>query len=164
MRILLLGCDRLKSFLESQGDSVVNTSDKIDLEYCKPFHYIISHAYRYILSKDIVDHFRGRAINLHISYLPWNRGADPNYWSWVDKTPKGVTIHEIDYGIDTGRIISQIEVNMSLDDTLEMSYNKLQDAMESLFKYKWASIRGSYHKVGDMPNLPLGWNTPVKDL
>ena len=22
-------------------------------------------------------------INLHISYLPYNRGAHPNFWSWV---------------------------------------------------------------------------------
>ncbi len=26
-------------------------------------------------------------INLHISYLPWNKGAYPNVWSFIDETP-----------------------------------------------------------------------------
>ena len=38
---------------------------------------------------------------MHISYLPFNRGAHPNYWSFKDNSPKGVTIHFIDNGIDT---------------------------------------------------------------
>ena len=41
-------------------------------------------------------------VNLHISYLPFNRGSHPNYWSFVENTPKGVSIHEID---------EQIEIN-----------------------------------------------------
>ncbi len=49
-------------------------------------------------------------INLHISFLPWNRGAHPNFWSFYDDTPKGVTIHLIDEGIDTGAIIYQKEI------------------------------------------------------
>ena len=164
MRILLLGYDRLKPFLESNGDRVVNTQDKVDLEYCKPFNYIISHGYRYILPRDIIDNFRGKAINLHISYLPWNRGTDPNYWSWKDNTPKGVTIHEIDYGIDDGRILAQVEVPMCELETLRTSYNKLQEAMEELFMSKWMSIIGSYHSKSDMPNLKDGWDTQVSEI
>lgn len=46
-------------------------------------------------------------MNLHISYLPWNKGADPNFWSCIDGTPAGVTLHHIDAGVDTGDIIAQ---------------------------------------------------------
>ena len=48
-----------------------------------------------------------KIINLHIGYLPYNRGAHPNFWSFMDNTPTGVTIHEIDKNIDTGKIIYQ---------------------------------------------------------
>ena len=46
-------------------------------------------------------------INLHISYLPYNKGAHPNFWSWVKNTPKGVSIHLISEKIDAGDIIFQ---------------------------------------------------------
>ena len=54
----------------------------------------------------MLDQINYRAINLHISYLPWNRGADPNLWSAVGM-PKGVTIHYINDGFDTGDILFQ---------------------------------------------------------
>ena len=164
MKILLLGSDSIKEFLESNGDEVTVYSEFLNLYYATQFDYIISYGYRHIITREIVDRFRHKAINLHISYLPWNRGADPNYWSWKEKTPKGVTIHEIDYGIDKGRIFYQREVKMSDCETLKTSYFKLQDAIVELFKDKWLSIRGSYHNKSDMPELPLGWATPVKDI
>jgi len=39
--------------------------------------------------------------------------ADPNVWSFIEKTPKGVSIHYLDAGIDTGDIIAQklVETN-----------------------------------------------------
>ena len=164
MKILLLGSDRLKEFLKSHGDEVEVHTNELSMYYAQKFDWIISHGYRYIINKFIVDDFRHKAINLHISYLPWNRGADPNYWSFKDKTPKGVTIHEIDYGVDDGRILYQTEVTMRWDDTLATSYARLQESIEALFRANWLSIRGSYHKRGDMPELENGWDTLVSEI
>jgi methionyl-tRNA formyltransferase len=134
--------------------------------------FIISYGYRHILKKPILDKFKDRAINLHISYLPWNRGADPNYWSFVDGTPKGVTIHFIDEGIDTGDIIGQRYMKYDYQtDTLETFYNKLTDCLEDLFKKSWKYIREgkahrypqtSYHRSDEMPDI--SWDTLVRDL
>ena len=44
------------------------------------------------------------SINLHLSYLPFNRGKNPNVWSIIESTPCGATIHKIDEKIDTGKI------------------------------------------------------------
>ena len=44
-------------------------------------------------------------VNLHKAYLPYNKGAHPNFWSFAENTPSGITIHVIDSGIDTGNII-----------------------------------------------------------
>ena len=39
-----------------------------------------------------------------LSYLPFNRGKNPNVWSIIESTPCGATIHKIDEKIDTGKI------------------------------------------------------------
>lgn len=60
-------------------------------------------------------------LNLHISYLPWNRGANPNFWSFVENTKKGVTIHEIDEKLDKGKILLRKE--LEFDENREADWN-----------------------------------------
>ena len=66
-------------------------------------------------------------INIHISMLPWNCGADPNFWSWFYATPKGVSIHCIDSGIDTGGLLTQAEIMFPAGETLRTSYDRLME-------------------------------------
>lgn len=184
MRILLLGSERiwLKDFLESFGDQVIQYQDKLDenSSILNDVDFIISYGYRYIIKPDIVRKFKNRAINLHISYLPWNKGADPNLWSFLEDSPKGVTIHYIDSGLDTGEIIVQKEVTYYENDTLRTTYERLTQTIEQLFMEYWPLIRegkvkgipqpmgGSYHKLKDKEKylhlLTDGWDTPVRNL
>ena len=85
---------------------------------------------------------------MHISYLPYNRGSHPNFWSFYDKTPSGVSIHIVDKGIDTGPIVAQKYVNFNnKDDTFIKTYNVLKieienlflDILESLLLNKWVA-------------------------
>lgn len=101
-------------------------------------------------------------------------------WSFLEDTPKGVTIHCIDEGIDTGKILAQREVIFGASETLHSSYDKLSLAMEELFMEKWYDIRsgtvipisqpagGSYHRSKDLIPfehlLTHGWDTPVAEL
>jgi len=72
-----------------------------------------------------------RAINLHPSLLPWNRGAHSNFWSFLEDTPKGVTIHIIDEGIDTGDILLQKKIKFDQSkETLRSSYGRLQQELQ----------------------------------
>lgn len=184
MRVLLLGPERphLKKFIEEGGDEVWSTSSPIHCaDAIRDFDFIVSYGYKHILGAEIVETFWRRAINLHISLLPWNRGADPNLWSFLEDTPKGVTIHYIDFGIDTGDIIVQKRVSYLPDDTLRTSYNRLALEVENLFMQHWSDIRtgniiatpqpkgqGSYHRSSDKEKykhlLTLGWDTPVRGL
>ena len=110
MKILFLNeDDELAKFLEEDSNTLVKTIEKIDEEFVlkNKIDFIVSYGYRYILPYEVLRHFSGRAINLHISLLPYNRGADPNFWSFVDNTPKGVSIHYMDTGLDTGKVITQ---------------------------------------------------------
>jgi len=184
-KILFLGPgdSPLVEWLRQSGEEVVTASGEIAAGDVRAgsFTWLVSYGYRHILGREILDLFPDRAINLHISYLPWNRGADPNLWSFVEGTPKGVTIHYLDRGVDTGDIIVQEEVTLGAPgETLASSYGKLQAALQALFKRSWAGIKegtcgrrpqsgaGSFHKTKDRQSLShllsRGWDTPVAEI
>lgn len=185
MKILFLGTadSPLIPWLEAQGDTVIQTSDRITTESTEVHEadFVVSYGYRYIIKQNVLDLFPNRAINLHISLLPWNRGADPNLWSFIDDTPKGVSIHSIDAGVDTGDVIAQKEmVFESVKATLATTYAELQNEIQELFKGTWHRIKngeisgspqqssGSYHGKKDRELvehlLTKGWETPITIL
>lgn len=94
-KILFLGDKEspIITWLKAQGERVTQTTDKLTYGGIlnKGYAFLISYGYRHIISQDVLSLFPNRAINLHISYLPYNRGADPNLWSFIEDTPKGVT-------------------------------------------------------------------------
>ena len=100
MRILFLGYSsketQIINFLKEKKNTIKQTKEKVTYNFVKNFEIIILFGYKYKISKNILNKFKKSIINLHISYLPWNKGADPNFWSFFDNTPKGVTIHKID--------------------------------------------------------------------
>jgi len=142
--------------------------------------FVVSYRYRHIVNRSIIEYLNGRIINLHISMLPWNRGADPNLWSFLDDTPKGVTIHYIEEGLDTGEILVQKEISYDVNETLLATYDRLSAEIEDLFRLHWPDIvtgslkpfpqigHGSYHRTVDKERflhlLENGWDTPVKNL
>jgi methionyl-tRNA formyltransferase len=186
MKVLFLGSSEssLVKWLQSLGEEVIATMKPIDVAFLDVHSpdFIVSYGYRYIIKKDVLIRYTGRAINLHISYLSWNRGADPNFWSFVDDTPKGVTIHYLDEGVDTGDIIVQKQVVFSESDRLSLrtSYDKLQEEIQALFIDNWASIRtgkcnrkrqggkATFHKLKDKEKLShlliSGWDTSISVL
>ena len=179
MKILYLSPHRrLIEFLEDNGDEVVQSIEPLTDDMLKDIDFIISYGYRRKIAKEVTDRFVGRAINLHISYLPYNRGADPNLWSFLEDTPKGVTIHYLDGNIDTGDIISREEVQFDFEaDTLRTTYTRLSDTIEALFCRTWPEIRAgkvnslpqlTYHRIRDKDAyehlLMRGWDTLIKDI
>jgi methionyl-tRNA formyltransferase len=181
LNILLLSPHAsLEERLVKLGDTVTRTSLKVTTEYANKFDWIVSYGYRYIITQDILDAVRGQAINLHISLLPWNRGADPNLWSFLDDTPKGITIHYIDSGLDTGDVIFQRKVEFKGEHTLATTYSKLSNFVEISLEHLWPLIKmgivkgtpqeggGSYHVSKDkdayLHLLTDGWNTSTTNL
>ncbi len=97
----------------------------------------ISIFFDYILKKEFLSCFSLGCINLHPSFLPYNRGQYPNVWSIIEGTPSGVTMHYINEGIDTGDILSQEQVPVKSYDTGETLYRKLEAVSIDLFKKSW---------------------------
>ena len=139
-KCLFLGYDskqtKLVSFLKRKKIIVVeHKNKKISSNKIKKFDFCISYGYRKIISSQIIKKLKRPIINLHISYLPFNRGSNPNLWSFINNTPKGVTIHEIDKGLDTGRIIFQKKILFRLTNktTFKNTYDVLRNEIEKLF-------------------------------
>ena len=87
--------------------------------------YVVA-AFGQILSKDILDLPRFGCINVHASLLPKYRGAAPIQWAVADglKTT-GVTIQQMNEGVDTGDIISTVTVPIDDDETGGSLFDKL---------------------------------------
>jgi methionyl-tRNA formyltransferase len=102
---------------------------------------IISAGYRHIIPSDILDVPGLGCVNLHKSFLPKNRGANPNVWSIVESAPAGVSIHYMTEDIDEGPIINRRRVPIYPDDSGKTLYNRLESAQFDQFQKSWPEIR-----------------------
>lgn len=170
----------IPKIIYDHSDEVLTYTDKIDLNFLKKenIEFIVSDRARNLIKKDCIDFLSGRIVNLHPSYLPWNRGYHPNFWSVVEQTPMGVSIHYIDEQIDTGDIIVQEEIQYDKSSTLKQTYDLSRKMMVKLFANNWTDIRnqkskqkrqskdqGTLHLKNDFDGiyelLENGWDTEI---
>ena len=186
MKVLILGItpSPLTSVLREFGCGVVELENHVDVDFISKhsIDFAVSYRYRHVIDRSVIEHLDGKVVNLHISLLPWNRGADPNLWSFLENTPKGVSIHYVDAGLDTGDIIAQKEITFEVSNaTLSSTYEKLNEELLELFRQQWPLISkgkssrhkqppgGSYHSSKDRKSFEYlieekGWDTPVSAL
>ena len=145
--------------------------NKLDL---KKFDICISFGYRKIIQKNHLRMFKRKPINLHLSYLPFNRGAHPVFWGLITKTPLGVTIHEINNKLDRGNILFQKKIKINTKtNTFKTAYKIFFRQIENLFIKNVNLIisenyfkkkqfkKGSFHKVSDLPRTLTSWNINI---
>lgn len=186
MNVLLIGYkeSKIRDFLNSESNlSWIDGGEKITMDLVESYSpdYIVLHGCHSILGKDIVKKYPRRIINCHGAYLPFNRGAHPNVWSFIDNTPKGGTVHFIDENIDEGDIISRKTIEIQTNDTLSTTYWRIRDLLEDMFIDNWNDIIenklitqkqdltiGKTHYRKELESisnlLSKGWETPVKEL
>jgi methionyl-tRNA formyltransferase len=167
----------LINFLKKKNFRIKNYQKIPPLEIFKQSDFILSFGFRKIISKKIIIKLKKPIFNIHLSYLPFNRGAYPNFWSFIENTPAGVSINVIDEGIDTGNVILRKKVyfNTSLNkfSTFNKTYNFLFLEAEKLFKknfnkiyskrYKkiFISHKGTFHNIKDLPKWMKNWNMDI---
>ena len=87
---------------------------------------IVVVAYGKILPKEILDYPKHGCINIHASLLPKYRGSAPIQWSVINgENETGVTIMQMDEGIDTGDMLYQKAIPIMIDETSESMFDKL---------------------------------------
>lgn len=130
--------------IERLGDSAISRSDA-DEEITKQFvcankiDFVVCFGYGRLLRKEVFSCVT--SINIHGGFLPYNRGPNPNLWAWIDNTKKGVSIHYIDGGVDTGDLIAQKEIEFSGQITLQTAFDKTANECKELFIQEWPKIR-----------------------
>lgn len=153
----------LFQWIEAQGNEIVLKTERLDVLWCteNKFDFAVSYTYPFMVQSDVIEALKGNIINLHNSYLPFDRGTSPNLWNLLEGTPRGVSIHYMDKGLDTGDVIAQQIIELEGSATLRTSYEQLDQAVKELFKkvypqYRyWNSMRkkctgqGTYHKESD---------------
>lgn len=83
-------------------------------------------AYGLILPKAVLDMPRLGCINVHGSLLPRWRGAAPIQRAlWAGDTQTGVTIMQMDVGLDTGDMLYKLACPITSEDTSATLYDKL---------------------------------------
>lgn len=111
--------------------------------------YVVA-AFGQILSEQILEMPRFGCVNIHASLLPKYRGAAPINQCIIDgEKETGVTIMQMDAGVDTGDILTQKRVTIQDKETAESLFDKLARAGAELI-------------VETLPMLERGEVTPVK--
>ena len=179
-RALFLGYGPEETYLidslQSMGFDVKHTSKAVSPHEVSGFDLVVSFGYRHIIDNSVLMASAVPIINLHISFLPWNRGAHPVFWAHFDQTPVGVTIHEIDKGVDTGPIRYQklVPIN-SVTTTFRQAHEFLKLEIQKLFlenvsaivshsyKLNRHSSSGSFHRSVDLPKGFAGWDATIDE-
>lgn len=107
-------------------------------------------AFGQILPEEILAMPKYGCVNIHASLLPKYRGAGPIQWAIINgEKITGVTIMQMDKGLDTGDMLFRTEVEIAPDETADTLHDKLAAAGAGLIVEALAKI-----EAGDV--------TPVK--
>jgi methionyl-tRNA formyltransferase len=183
-KVLFLGYDEKKNRLiptlrKNRKLIVDHKNEIVSLNQVEKYDLVVCYGYRIKINREIVEKYK-KIFNLHISYLPYNRGSHPNFWSFIENTPSGVSIHKIDNGIDTGNIIFQKLIDFNLIKnkktlTFANTYNKLIFEVEELFLQNFNKILndeykeqkqhniGRFHRLKDLPPNLKSWDQNIYD-
>lgn len=83
-------------------------------------------AYGKILPKEFLDYPKYGCINVHASILPKYRGASPIHFAVLNGDEiTGVTVQQMDEGVDTGDILNIEKISIGINDTTEYMYEVL---------------------------------------
>ncbi|OFW61885.1 MAG: hypothetical protein A2133_03010 [Actinobacteria bacterium RBG_16_64_13] len=80
-----------------------------------------------ILSAEVLRSAPSVFLNMHLGVTPMYRGVYGAYWALAERKPEscGVTVHLVDDGIDTGRILGQALISPTKEDNV-VTYPLLQ--------------------------------------
>ncbi len=139
---------------------------------------IVVAAYGRILPETIINLPRHGCINIHGSLLPRHRGAAPIQWSIIKGDPEvGVTVMQMDKGMDTGDILMKAAIVPDPDETAGSLFPKiarlgshtLMDALDMLAQGGLATINQDENLATSAPMLRkedgvIDWNRPAHDI
>jgi methionyl-tRNA formyltransferase len=140
---------------------------------------LLSVYYTQIFSTPILGSVDGPLLNFHPSLLPRHRGTAPLIWAIVEgDSVTGVTVHHLDEGVDTGRVVLQHPLPIHWDDTgyqLHLKTAKLVRSTAAEIIQLWVAGEhipsgqlqtgeASYHSTRDPQVNHLEWHVDRKRI
>lgn len=114
-----------------------------------PADIFVVAAFGQILSQEILDMPKFGCVNIHASLLPKYRGAAPIQWAVIDGEEKtGITIQQMNAGIDTGDILYTKEYVLEPKETGASLFDRLM-------------VLGAEAIVEALPLIEAGKITPI---
>jgi methionyl-tRNA formyltransferase len=137
---------------------------------------IVVVAYGRILPRAVLELPRYGCINVHASLLPKYRGAAPIQWAILDgETETGVTIMQMDAGLDTGDMLLVKKTPIDPEETAEMLFERLSalgaqalaeilPRLDDLHPVPQPTGDFGYAKMISKSMSPLDWNHSAAQL
>ncbi len=102
-----------------------------------------------ILRQPIIRIPRVGILNGHPGLLPRYRGVDVVRWAIYNDDALGVTVHFVDEGVDTGRIIAREPIEIGPEDTIRRLKKKANQRAGALL----AAVVRAWLETGNMPSV-----------
>lgn len=113
---------------EQYDDALVTVLEVNDIDY------VLLAGFMRILSPHIVERFKDRIINIHPSLLPKYPGVAAIKQAFeAGEKESGVTVHYVDQGLDSGKIILQEKLEIKEEDNLESLTDKVHKLEHKLY-------------------------------
>ena len=156
----------------------INSSDSIEkLKSISP-DFIIVAAFGQILKREVLDIPKYGCINVHASLLPKYRGAAPINWAIINgETETGITIMEMEEGLDTGDMISKRSIPIVDEDDCESIHDKLAylgsdllvETIDDIVKGRAKKTPQNHNVSSYAPMIykktgKIHWNNKAKDI
>ena len=96
--------------------------------------FVVLAGFMRVIKEPLLKAFPGRILNIHPSLLPDFRGLE----AWRQALEAGVseagcTVHMVDAGVDTGKVLGQTRVPVLPGDTAELLHARIQVAEHELY-------------------------------
>lgn len=139
---------------------------------------IVVVAYGKILPSDILHSAKFGCINVHASLLPYYRGAAPIQWAVLNGDEKtGVSIMQMDEGLDTGDVLYVEETEIGENETSAELFDRLAEiCADALLKTLDMIEQGNvnpqkqpegdfgYAKMISKDMCPIDWNKSAEEI
>lgn len=139
-----------------------NINDEIVLEKIKEYDldWLFIIGWSQIAKNKLLLAPKKGCIGMHPTLLPKGRGRAAIPWAILKKLPKtGVTMFKLDEGVDTGDIISQIEIPLNENITATELYELVNDAhIKLITKNMKKIIEDKITLIKQDENLATEWN------
>ena len=118
---------RTKMSTEAEGEIVRLLEEaKVD--------FVVLAGFMRVIKEPLLRAFLGRILNIHPSLLPTFRGLEAWRQALEAGVPEaGCTVHLVDEGVDTGKILGQSRVPVLPGDTAETLHARIQVAEHELY-------------------------------